>query len=271
MYDDEDRATDAACSELLDHVLRGERSWMDELAPGGVGPTRRAASSWTTSAEVSGRGGEWRRPPEARRAALDRGRPFKELRDRWLGFLGDVLWDVFSDNHDVVGPGGERYDLGSFRGTGGFLADHLNDRLAAEGDEPGPEVEPGPFDYIDFYWGRAGSSARAARRTRPPAVLRPRVREAAGARVRLAVRPAAIGVVRFDRPDEETDDPARYDPNAALAAEAERDEKEEQLGEFARQLAEANAEAFERAVREPPLVVRAYREVYGEWPVYVRH
>ena len=68
-----------------------------------------------------------------------------------------------------------------------------------------------------------------------------------------------------------SDDPARYDPNAALAAEAERDEKEEQLDEFARQLAEANAEAFERAVREPPPVVRAYREVYGEWPVYVRH
>ena len=89
--------------------------------------------------------------------------------------------------------------------------------------------------------------------------------------------PPAIGLVRFDQPDDEADDPARYDPNAALAAEAERDEKEERLSEFARQLAETNAEhssaseAFERAVREPTLVVRAYREVYGEWPVYVRH
>lgn len=245
MYDDEDRATDAACRELLDHVLQGERSWMDELAPGGV-------------------------PSSALAPLVDRGAAeFKErpLRVRWLSFLGDVLWDVFSDNNDVVGPSGERYDLGSFRGSGGFIADHLNDRLASEGSDEGR----GWFDYLDFYMGTLGLFGDGELDEQgSPFYVRvfERLRER-GCDWQYA--PPAIGLVRFDQPDEEADDPARYDPNAALAAQAERGRKEEQLGEFARQLAEANAEAFERAVREPPLVVRAYREVYGEWPVYVRH
>ncbi|PAP78884.1 hypothetical protein B1759_15695 [Rubrivirga sp. SAORIC476] len=249
MYDDEDRASDAACRALLDHALEGERAWMDELAPGDV-PSPAIA------------------PLVDRGAAEFKERPF---RVRWLSFLGDILWDVFSDNNDVVGPSGERYDLGSFRGSGGFIADHLNDRLADEGDGHGPRWSRSPFGYLDFYMGTLGLFGDGELDERgSPFYVRvfERLRER-GCDWRYA--PPAIGLVRFDQPGEEADDPARYDPNAALAAQAERDEEEERLGEFARQLAEANAKAFERAAREPPLVVRAYREVYGEWPVYVRH
>jgi hypothetical protein len=249
MYDDEDRASDAACRALLDHALEGERAWMDELVPGGVSSDELAPLVARGSAEFSGR----------------------PLRVRWLSLLGDVLWDVFSDNNDVVGPGGEHYDLGSFRGSGGFIADYLNDRLAAEAEDLPPKWGRCPFDYLDFYMGTLGLFGDGALGSQGlPLYARvfERLRER-GCDWRYA--PPAIGLVRFDRPEEETDDPERYDPNAALAAEVERSEKEEQLAEFARELAEANAEAFEQAVREPPLVVRAYREVYGEWPVYVRY
>jgi len=40
--------------------------------------------------------------------------------------VGQCLWDVFSDSHEVVGQDGRVLDLGLFRGSGGFLADVLN-------------------------------------------------------------------------------------------------------------------------------------------------
>jgi hypothetical protein len=37
--------------------------------------------------------------------------------------VGQCLWDMFSDGHEVVGPAGRVLDLGSLRASGGFLAD----------------------------------------------------------------------------------------------------------------------------------------------------
>ena len=68
-----------------------------------------------------------------------------------LDLMGDCLWDVFSDNNDVTGPDSKVYHLGSFRGSGGFLADFLNAHYA-------PDYR---YDYIDFYMGTLGGSDRA--------------------------------------------------------------------------------------------------------------
>jgi hypothetical protein len=70
---------------------------------------------------------------------------------RWLGLLGGVLWEIFSQNNEVVSPDGRIYDLGSWRGTGGFIADFLNAYLKRE-----QRIEAGagdPFFYLDFYMG----------------------------------------------------------------------------------------------------------------------
>jgi hypothetical protein len=222
---------------------------MDELAPGGVPSEALRPLISRGSAEVSGR----------------------PLRVRWLALLGDVLWDVFSNNNDVVGPNGELYDLGSFRGSGGFIAGYLNDRLQAEaGDTPGQEGGR-PFDYLDFYMGTLGLFGGAADEKLGLAFYARVFERLREQQCDWHYAPPSIGLVRIGHPEEENEAPERYDPGAALAAEAEQDEEEKQLAEFARQLAEANAEAFERAVREPPLVVRAYREVYGQWPTYVHY
>lgn len=39
--------------------------------------------------------------------------------------VGLCLWDVFSDNHDVIAADGRISDIGSFRGAGAFLDEHL--------------------------------------------------------------------------------------------------------------------------------------------------
>src|SRR5271165_154096 len=56
--------------------------------------------------------------------------------------VGQCLWDIFSEGHEVTAKDGRVLDLGSFRGSGGFLADILNLQTGAD-----------DYDYIDFYMG----------------------------------------------------------------------------------------------------------------------
>src|SRR5205814_5615740 len=64
--------------------------------------------------------------------------------------VGQCLWDVFSDNHEVVAPDGRVLELGSFRASGGFLADTLNRQTSTE-----------RYDYLDFYLGTIWVAQRA--------------------------------------------------------------------------------------------------------------
>jgi hypothetical protein len=52
------------------------------------------------------------------------------------------LWDVFSNENEVVDPDGQPVDIGSWRGAAGFLADQLNH-----------ESGESRCDYMDFYMG----------------------------------------------------------------------------------------------------------------------
>lgn len=64
--------------------------------------------------------------------------------------VGLCLWDVFSDNHDVIAADGRLADIGSFRGAGAFLDEHLTrDR---DGWREG--------DYLRFYLGTIWISRR---------------------------------------------------------------------------------------------------------------
>ena len=180
-------------------------------------------------------GAGWQSPAPSLAGLVDRGSGAvrsRPLRVRWLSLWGDVLWDVFSNNNDVVGPGGERYDLGSFRGTGRFLADCLNDRLAAEaGDEPADRTH-GPFDYIDFYMGTWGlfRDGDEPGRSFYAHVFR-RLQERG-----CDWRFAATALADLPEGDAPVDGPP----------------------------------PFARADGEPPAIARAYRDVYGQWPARAR-
>jgi hypothetical protein len=64
--------------------------------------------------------------------------------------VGLCVWDVFSDNHEGVGRAGRLVDLGSFRATGGFLADYLNALIGRA-----------EYDYLNFYLGTIRVAQRA--------------------------------------------------------------------------------------------------------------
>lgn len=74
---------------------------------------------------------------------VDRQREVREL-------VGRCLWDVFSDNHDVIAPDGREVHLGSFRAAGDVIADLLND-----------EVGGSQYGFMDFYMGTIGINDRA--------------------------------------------------------------------------------------------------------------
>ena len=52
------------------------------------------------------------------------------------------LWDVFANEHEVIGRDGRLVDIGSWRGAAGFLAEQLN-RQTGESQ----------YEYLDFYMG----------------------------------------------------------------------------------------------------------------------
>jgi len=61
-----------------------------------------------------------------------------------LDIIGNALYNIFSKNNEVLAADGSVYDIGSWRGSAGFIADYLNEYY------PCPDMK---FDYTHFYWG----------------------------------------------------------------------------------------------------------------------
>ena len=175
-----------------------------------------------------------------------------------LDLVGACLWDVFSDNNDVTGPGGKVYHLGSFRGSGGFLADFFNTHYA-------PDYR---YGYIDFYMGAWGGSDRADLTPIYEWIFRRLYALDCDWRYHFS----ELLAVRFGQEEPEADDPAGYDPAQAVqneldASQDESDTVQDEADELRESLRELNEKAKARVRRNPPpQVVQAYANVYGAWP-----
>jgi hypothetical protein len=181
--------------------------------------------------------------------------PEREVRE----LVGQCLWDVFSDSHEVVAPDGRVLDLGSFRGSGGFLADVLNRQSGAE-----------HYDYMDFYMGTIWLAQRADL-TPVYRMIFGRLR---GRRLDWIYHFPRIHAVdmrplkeALDREEKNEPDWLNYSPSEALAKEEEQKEHDQKLAELRESLDEGYREAIEEALNAPsPATVRAYEAVYGHLP-----
>jgi hypothetical protein len=181
---------------------------------------------------------------------VDADREIREL-------VGQSLWDVFSDNHEVIGPGARVLDLGSFRASGGFIADVLNRQIGTE-----------EYDYINFYMGTIWVAQRADltpvyrlifRRLRDRgfnwAYHFPRL-------YAVDMRPLKEALDRDKEPEW-----TNYDPSESLAKEEADREHDENLAELRDSLDDGHQSAIEEALQAPPPpTVRAYQSVYGRLP-----
>lgn len=168
--------------------------------------------------------------------------------------VGQCLWDVFSDNHDVIADDGRVADTGSFRGTSAFL-----DEYAAEGAR-GTWREG---DYMRFYMGTIWTSGRADL-TPVYAMIFRRLKSLGADWVYHFPELRLVDLAPL-RPQVES--PSRYSPSEALGLERKAREDRAELERLRGQLAEINAGARADAMDRPaPAVVLAYRLVYGHHP-----
>jgi hypothetical protein len=176
--------------------------------------------------------------------------------------LGLCLWDVFSDNHEVISADGRVVDLGSFRGSAGVIADFFEGESAREEvTEDGMWCGWDTGDYIRFYMGTWWLTRRAD--LGPVYRLVFRRMKSLGADWRYSF--PRVHLIDFGTHEE--DPCSDYDPSAAFAKEAERKARAEKLREMQRNIDRDTLAAKREARRnKPPATVRAYQEVFGRFP-----
>ncbi len=168
--------------------------------------------------------------------------------------VGECLWDVFSDNHDVIMSDGRIADIGSFRGASAFLDEYLIR------EESGAWLDG---DDMRFYLGSIWTSGRAD--LTPVYAMIFRRLHAIGADWIYSF--PEIHLVDLSAFKTKDDSMVGYSPTRAAAAELEARKHREEVERMRAELAQANARAREEAMdRPPPAIVRAYRAVYRRDP-----
>jgi hypothetical protein len=176
--------------------------------------------------------------------------------------LGLCVWDVFSDNHQVIAADGRVVDLGSFRGSAGVIADFFEGSTdREEGPEDGIWSAWDDSDYMHFYMGSWG----LARRADLSPVYRLIFRRLKSLGADWTYSFPRLHLIDFGSREE--DPGTDYDPSAALAKEAERKAREEELRQMRRKMDRDTLAAKREARRnEPPTTVLAYQQIFGLFP-----
>jgi len=76
-----------------------------------------------------------------------------------------------------------------------------------------------------------------------------------------------MGILSFQKEPTDTTISENYDPEKGMAEEIEKRQKQREIEEFQSKLDNAYEEEREEAkYKRPPLIIRAYAEVYGQFP-----
>ena len=165
------------------------------------------------------------------------------------------LWDVCSNNHDVIAAEGRVADIGSFRGAARFLVEYLT----------GPNDDLWSMDYCRFYMGTIWISDRAD--LTPVYRMIFRRLKALGADWEFHFPELGIVDLTPLREKLEQQKPEEYSPSEAFGKEQEERERQAELERFRAELADGSAQARRDAMdHPPPATVRAYQTVYGRDP-----
>ncbi len=167
---------------------------------------------------------------------------------------GLCLWDVFSNNNDVIAADRRVVDIGSFRGASAFLDEYL--------EGPGDRWNCG--DEHRFYMGTIWISQRAD--LTPVYQMLFRRLKSLGADWEYHFPQLHVVDLSPLREAMEKREET-YSPSEAFGKEQEERERRVELEKAKAELEEIQNQARREAMdRPPPAIVRAYQEVYGHDP-----
>jgi hypothetical protein len=175
--------------------------------------------------------------------------PFIDLQET----VGNCLWDIFSDNNDVVRQH-KKYHTGSFRGSAGFIAEWLN------------KISEKQYDYMNFYMGNTAKADAACNFIPVYQLIFSRLKQAG---CNWVFNFNELSLINLAQPKaEEAIAPQDYDPNKALEASLKAQAAEKEREELRAKLDDLNAKAKEDALyKAPPQAVQAYQLVFKKFPV----
>ena len=206
------------------------------------------------------------REPDNPKLAPSPAPTLEEIRAEWeerpsetakevTNLVGLCLWDVFSDNHDVLAADGRIADIGSFRGAAAFIAEYLH----------GPNDDLWNMDYCEFYLGTSWIGGRADLTPVYRMIFR-RLKEL-GADWHYHFPELDVVDLSPLRDAAEPPKPENYSPSEAFGKEQEERARQAELENFRAELAAGNAQARRAAMDlPPPPTVRAYEQVFGREP-----
>jgi len=167
--------------------------------------------------------------------------------------IGLCLWDVFSDNHEVIASDGRVVDIGSFRGSSAFLDMYLSGTT-------------GSWDRgssMRFYMGTIWISDRADLSP----VYRMIFRRIKMLGADWEYHFPELGLVDLSPLREALAKPEDYSPSEAFAKEQEENERKTKLEKMRAELAEIHEKSRHEALDRPePSTVQSYQEIYGRDP-----
>lgn len=164
------------------------------------------------------------------------------------------LWNVFSDNHDVIAADGRVVDIGSFRGASAFLDSFVADFQNCTSCD----------DEYRFYMGAIRISQRADLMPVYRMIFR-RIKSL-GADWNYHFPRLYLIELQPRRPSEEEQE-GTYSPSEAFAQAGEERLRQAELDKSRAELNEIYSRARNEAMdRAAPESVRAYQEVYGRGP-----
>ena len=178
--------------------------------------------------------------------------------------VGLCLWDILSDNHDLVCPDGRVRHMGSFRRVGGLLYEWID----GSQDAPEPEIDFADWrnwdmGYMDYFMG----TIHVGGRTDLSPVYRMIFKRLRDAGYGWRYTFPRLQAIRLSGPGNEPVDLASYDPSESFAREQEEAEREKENARLQEDLERVHRDALEEAkLQPPPPTVSAFRNVFDHWP-----
>ena len=171
-----------------------------------------------------------------------------------VSIMGDCIWNIFSNNYTVFTGNSESYHLGSWRGSGDFIADVLNSLQLVPGKS---------FDYMDFYMGGIFSEERA----NLTPVYEFIFQKLKAKNLDWEYSFPRMGLVSFDKDDTENDIPENYNAQEAVEKHIKKEKQQSEINKLQKSFDDLYESEYEEArYKKLPAEVMAYFNVYHHYP-----